>query len=141
MYGDVLSPPRSVADVVHWLNFLSSVDDDDGGGDGRRHRATTRYAAINAAVEATTINERTLRLRSQDVFLRDNISSGDVLVVSIGGNDIALCPTPCTIASMAGLLCLPSACLDHGRSFGAVPVSLVRGAVRNIIPPPIVAGK
>ncbi|KAL3821671.1 hypothetical protein ACHAXA_006091 [Cyclostephanos tholiformis] len=23
---------------------------------------------------------------------------------------------------MAGLLCLPSACLDHGRSFGAVPV-------------------
>lgn len=57
-------------------------------------------------------------------FLRDNISPEDVLVVSIGGNDIALCPTPCTILSVAGLLCLPSSCLEGGRSFGAVPVSM-----------------
>jgi hypothetical protein len=122
VYGDVLSPPRSVTDVVHWLNYLSAARDDD---DGAVRRRTTKYAAINAAVEATTLNERTLRLRRQDVFLRDHISSGDVLIVSIGGNDIALCPTPCTMASMAGLLCLPTACLNHGRSFGAVPVSLV----------------
>ena len=119
VYGDVLSPPRSVTDVVHWLNYLSAARNND---DGAARRRTTRYAAINAAVEATTLNERTLRLRGQDAFLRDRISSGDVLVVSVGGNDIALYPTPCTIASMAGLLCLPTACLNYGRSFGVVPV-------------------
>lgn len=75
------------------------------------------------AVEATTLNERCRRLRPQDKFIQDNISSQDVLVVSIGGNDIALAPTPCTICSVAGLLCLPTSCLESGRSFGAVPVS------------------
>ena len=77
----------------------------------------------NIAVEATTLNERCRRLRPQDKFIRDNISSQDVLIVSIGGNDIALAPTPCTICSVAGLLCLPTGCLESGRSFGAVPVS------------------
>lgn len=142
VYADVLSPPRSVADVVHWLNYLSAVRYDDenrkgantiggsgggndyvDGGKGRRDSRARKYLAINAAVEATTLNERTLRLRPQDAFLRDNISPGDVLIVSVGGNDIALCPAPCTVASMAGLLCLPSACLSRGRSFGSVPVS------------------
>ena len=138
----MLSPPRSVADVVHWLNYLSAVRYEDeyrngantidssrggkdnvDGGKERRVEGARKYAAINAAVEATTLNERTLRLRPQDAFLRDNISPGDVLIVSVGGNDIALCPAPCTVASMAGLLCLPSACLSRGRSFGSVPVS------------------
>ena len=74
-------------------------------------------------MEATTLNERSYRLRPQDKYIRDNISSQDILIVSIGGNDIALAPTPCTICSVAGLLCLPVRCLEGGRSFGAVPVS------------------
>jgi hypothetical protein len=78
---------------------------------------------LYTTVEATTLNERCLKLRPQDRFLRDNISSNDVLIVSIGGNDIALLPTPCTIASVAGLLCLPMSCLESGRSFGSVPVN------------------
>ena len=73
-------------------------------------------------MEATTLNERSYRLRAQDKFIRDNISSEDVLIVSIGGNDIALAPAPCTICSVAGLLCLPLSCLENGRSFGAIPV-------------------
>ena len=36
---------------------------------------------------------------------------------------MTLCPTPCTIASVAGLLCLPNRCLESGRAFGSVPVS------------------
>jgi hypothetical protein len=75
-------------------------------------------------VEATTLNERSYRLRPQDKFIRDNISSNDVLIVSVGGNDIALAPAPCTILSIAGLLCLPMGCLEGGRSFGAVPVRM-----------------
>lgn len=79
-------------------------------------------SAINTAVEATTLNERTFRLRPQDVFLRDNIKEDDILIVSIGGNDIALIPSPCTIASIASLLCLPLTCSEKGFSCGVVPV-------------------
>ena len=128
VYKDVLHPPQSVCDVTYWLNSLlegdrynnihSSADCHD------ERRRIIKYAAINTAVEATTLNERTYSLRSQDKFIRDNISSNDVLIVSVGGNDIALCPTPCTIASVAGLLCLPTRCLEGGRSFGSVPVSV-----------------
>lgn len=116
VYGSVLDPPSSVCDVTYWLNALSKSD--------RFHNHdAVKYAAINTAVEATTLNERCRRLREQDIFLRDNISEEDVLVVSIGGNDIALAPAPCTIASIAGLLCLPTSCLEGGRSCGSCPVN------------------
>lgn len=72
-------------------------------------------------MEATTLNERCSRLRPQDIFLRDNILENDILIVSIGGNDVALAPTPCTIASMAGLLCLPSSCVTMGKSCFSIP--------------------
>ena len=130
-YANVLQPPTSVCDVTYWLNSLSESDrfqkrSDDSNSNAKYAAidSNTKYAAINTAVEATTLNERCRKLRPQDIFLRDNISSEDVLIVSIGGNDIALSPTPCTIASIAGLLCLPTSCLEGGRSFGAVPVSL-----------------
>ena len=51
-------------------------------------------AAINTAVEATTLNERTFRFRSQDKLIQEYIEQEDILVVSIGGNDVALCPCP-----------------------------------------------
>jgi hypothetical protein len=74
-------------------------------------------------VEATTLNERCLRLRPQDIFVRDHLQANDVLVVSIGGNDVALAPTPCTIASIIGLVhCTPTWCLEQGFVFGSVPV-------------------
>ncbi|KAL7489730.1 hypothetical protein ACHAW6_015456 [Cyclotella cf. meneghiniana] len=128
-YAQVLEPPLSVCDVTYWLNYLSENNQ------SYKQISCTKYAAINTAVppskksriiikvEATTLNERCLRLRPQDKFLRDNLSSNDVLIVSIGGNDIALAPTPCTIASVAGLLCLPLSCLENGKSFGAVPMN------------------
>jgi hypothetical protein len=125
VYGDVLRPPRSVADVTYWLNYVSAFRYDKNAANSdnnRKEKKNRKYAAINTAVEATTLNERTYKLRPQDIFLRDNISSEDVLIVSIGGNDIAMCPTPCTILSMAGLMCLPTSWLANGRSFGAVPV-------------------
>lgn len=143
-YAEILDPPVSICDFTYWLNYLSENNE--------RFKHGTRYIAINTAgefvvlilcffvlfysrmyanessrfcylVEATTLNERSYRLRPQDKFIRDNISSQDVLIVSIGGNDIALAPTPCTICSVAGLLCLPARCLEGGKSFGAVPVS------------------
>jgi hypothetical protein len=139
VYAQILDPPQSVCDVTYWLNklLLEARDPTSGGvgcGGGGGHgsdvghnenseRFKRRYAAINTAVEATTLNERCIHLRPQDRFLRDNISSEDVLIVSIGGNDIALRPTPCTIVSMAGLIGLPMSCLEGARSFDSAPVS------------------
>ena len=134
VYSDILHPPSSICDVTYWLNHLeatSSAAAATASSGSSKHESTTsgstsnntRYAAINCAVEATTLNQRTTRgLLPQDKFIRDNISSQDVLIVSIGGNDVALAPTPCTIASLAGLLCcLPSSCLENGTTFGTVP--------------------
>jgi len=111
-YKDVLEPPTSVCDVTYWLNYLAQE-----GQAGQQ----PRIASINTAVEATTLNERTRKLRPQDIFLRDNIRKEDTLVVSIGGNDVALAPTPCTILSMFGLLSLPVSCIENAVSCGAVP--------------------
>ena len=72
-------------------------------------------------VEATTLNERSYKLRPQDIFLRDNIAQDDVLIVSVGGNDVALFPTPCTIASMASLMCLPPKCVENSNTCFTVP--------------------
>jgi hypothetical protein len=74
------------------------------------------------AVEATTLNERSYKLRPQDRFLRNNIRPNDILIVSVGGNDVALCPTPCTIVSMLGVLSLPVTCVENGFSCGVAPV-------------------
>jgi lysophospholipase L1-like esterase len=113
-YREVLDPPSSNADVTYWLNYLSL---------NNRRGHPTRLAAINTAVEATTVNERTFRLRSQDRFLRDNLKSNDILVVSVGGNDVAMAPAPCTIVSVLSLVCMPATCLENGCARAPIPVS------------------
>ena len=126
VYRDVLDPPTSNADVTYWLNYLALQQRqrrrqqksriNNGGGE--------RLAAINTAVEATTLNERTRRLRPQDRFLRDNMQPNDVLVVSVGGNDVALAPLPCTIFSILALMkCMPITCLENGCVAASAPVS------------------
>ena len=108
-YESILQPPRMKQDVTYWLNEYC-------------HTRSTRMAAINTAVEATTLNERTIRLRPQDEFVRDHIQAQDVLIVSVGGNDVALCPSPCTILSLLGLVkCCPTACIDRGVTCGTIP--------------------
>ena len=97
-YRTVLEPPVSVCDVTYWLHAMGSP---------------AGMAAINAAVEATTLNERTFRLRPQDEFIRDHLSNNDILIVSAGGNDVALMPLPCTICSIVSLLHIPMACLEQ----------------------------
>ena len=100
-YKSVLRPPVMRQDVAYHLTDLSLK----AGGP----------AAINCAVEATTLNQRMYGLLPQDKFIRDNIRPTDVLVVSVGGNDIALSPAPCTILNMLGLICCtPKPCIERG---------------------------
>jgi hypothetical protein len=64
------------------------------------------YVAINCAVEESKVSSRDGRcLLSHDAFIRDNITEDDIVVVSVGGNDIALTLNPCTICNMLGLIC------------------------------------
>lgn len=80
-YEKFLVPPVSKRDVCYWLNAALGP----------------RYAVLNCAVEESTIARRQDDLLPQDVFIRDNISADDVLVVSVGGNDIVLRPSMATI--------------------------------------------
>ena len=60
------------------------------------------------------------------MFLRDNIQENDVLIVSVGGNDVALAPTPCTICSIVGLVyCTPTSILESGIVCGSIPVRYI----------------
>ena len=116
-YENKLYPQQSKCDVVYWMNYILYHEQN-------QTIEPSFIGAINSAVEATTLNQRRggLALTEQDKFLRDNIQSNDVLVVSIGGNDVALSPTPCTIASMLGLICVPQIIIENGCSLCTCPL-------------------
>ena len=129
-YESLLDPPRSKPDITFWLNHLLATVLLSEENDTEQEASTTqmqqtkhqRWAAINTAVEMSTLNERTFRLWPQDKFLRDNIRADDILVVSVGGNDVALRPSPCTIINMiCAIHCTPQYCLDHGCTSGTMP--------------------
>lgn len=124
-YAEVLRPPLSKCDVNYWLNYLALERQQrvPSNLDYHHHSSRLRLSAINAAVEATTLNRRTFSFTEQDKFIHDNIAAGDVLIVSLGGNDIALLPSPCTISAITGLvLCTPVACLEAGFTCCSVPL-------------------
>jgi len=101
-YEDFLQQPTMKADVCYWLNSEAM------------RRGETDLACINTAIEATTLAERSTSLLPQDRFVHDHITAQDYLVVSIGGNDIALRPSNATIFNMLVLLHLvPQMCIDY----------------------------
>lgn len=76
-------------------------------------------------------------LLPQDVFIRDNIRSDDILVVSVGGNDIALRPTASTIFNillMQYLNSISSISSGPSRCFGMPHfVTLFRDNMKNYL--------
>ena len=111
-YEDILSPPKSRKDVAYWMNFELKRQ-------GFRGKLTT----LNCAVEESALGDRLCTtLLDQDAFIRDNISKDDVLVVSVGGNDIALKPSPCTVCNIISLVyCTSTSCLRHCTYGAALP--------------------
>mmetsp|Transcript_4893 Transcript_4893/g.16416 ORF Transcript_4893/g.16416 Transcript_4893/m.16416 type:complete len:312 (+) Transcript_4893:127-1062(+) len=108
-YERVLHPPTSRPDVAYHLNAIPA--------------AAERSITINAAIEESRVGQRVgwfrTELMPQDVFVRDRLTPDDVLVVSVGGNDIALAPTPATIWNMLWLLRMNTTetlkyALEHG---------------------------
>jgi hypothetical protein len=78
-YENVMTP-MVVADVCYWLNESLSRND-------------SPYAAINCAVEASTLYDRRDALLGHDEFVRKHLEKDDIIIVSVGGNDIALNPS------------------------------------------------
>lgn len=103
-YERVLSPPHMVKDVSYWLNVECA--------ERCKALGLPSMAAINTAIEESCLSQReTEGLLPQDEFIRSHITEKDVLVVDVGGNDVALRPTLGVILNMALLLYLTPTCL------------------------------
>jgi hypothetical protein len=102
IYEEVLQTPFPRPDVTFWLNHLL----EDSG------------TTLNLAVEATMLRERDSDLLEHDKFIRDNITPNDILIVSVGGNDVAMKPTFSTMRRMLQLSWLtPFSSLEKGNAW------------------------
>ena len=90
-YETCLAPPKAKQDIAYWLNF-------------EMEQRQLNLFALNCAVEESSIGSRIHKLPVQDQFLRDTISKNDILVVSLGGNDVVLKPTLCGVLSTLSLV-------------------------------------
>jgi len=90
-YENILDPPKMVGDVAYHVNKVLS-------------ERNINKLALNCAVEESTLGCRSDKLLIQDEFIRDNINKNDTLVVSVGGNDIALRPSLKTMWNMVLLM-------------------------------------
>ena len=94
-YEEILHPQISRRDVAHAINYELV-----------KRGLGKEYVAINCAVEESKVSSRDGRFHlPQDAFIRETVTEKDIVVVSVGGNDIALSINPCTICNMLGLVC------------------------------------
>jgi hypothetical protein len=101
-FEQILQPRIMKQDVCYWMNSEAV------------QRGEVDLVCINTAVEATSLNNRACCwLTAQDRLIQDHIQEEDTLIVSVGGNDIALAPLLCTVVSMAAMVCCtPQVCLE-----------------------------
>lgn len=88
-YEHVLSPARMVKDVAYWLNRGAN-----------QRLGPHEVCTLMTSVEESTLDDRRQGLLRQDRFIRDHITEADYLIVSVGGNDIALDPSLRTAINM-----------------------------------------
>jgi len=88
-YQQILEPKLMKKDISYHLNKVLATNKMD-------------YICINTSIEETTLGIRDGgdNLLPQDQFIQENIQRDDILIVSVGGNDIALAPTSSTIFNM-----------------------------------------
>jgi hypothetical protein len=125
-YEDILSPPQSRQDIAYWMNYAltqiqldtkSNSDDNNNplSSSKPQQQKQGHWSVINCAIEESTVGARSCgRLLPQDHFISDNIQSQDILIISVGGNDIALHPSLCTILNLLCLTFCPTQfCIDQ----------------------------
>eukprot|EP00960_Hanusia_phi_P045023 756983-Hanusia_phi.AAC.3 len=116
-YEQILEPPLMVKDVSYWMNFELAEKKVDISSLPPSLPPSPRVTVL-AAVEATTLTSRTGGvqcccmptcggLHAQDELIRQYLKEQDYLVVSVGGNDIALAPSICTIIALLTVMVTP----------------------------------
>ena len=122
-YEKVLNNPFMKGDVCYNLNKILAVD--------------KNYFCLNCAVEESTLDDRKSKLLAQDKFVRKYIRSNDILIVSIGGNDIVLKPKFQTIINLISLIYLNSnnKIMDDPRKVKGMMyfINLFKNEVKNIL--------
>ena len=124
------SPSRMVMDVSYPMNDLAE-----------RRFGSGKVVTIMSSIEESTIADREASATGMlypDHFIRDNITEQDYLIVSVGGNDIALNPTIRTAFNMAMLVRSPTWMIENhvAPGFGyfvKLFQSKILNMVRNIV--------
>jgi lysophospholipase L1-like esterase len=118
----LVSPPLAPPDVAAALNALLP---------STRH--LSEHAAVNCAVEESTLRARShgTRLLPQDALIAARLRTRDVLVISVGGNDVVLSPTLSTATALARVLCCGDAC--GGAGGYAALASLFRDELQALV--------
>ncbi|KAF1964625.1 hypothetical protein BU23DRAFT_561753 [Bimuria novae-zelandiae CBS 107.79] len=102
IYYHTLSRPTPKPDVAFWMN----------------HMLGSRATCINTAVEASMLRERDDDLLPHDKFIQESIREDDILVASVGCNDIAMSPNFSTMWRMLALAYLtPSSSIAKGNAW------------------------
>ncbi|KAH7116193.1 hypothetical protein B0J11DRAFT_561608 [Dendryphion nanum] len=102
IYNVTLEKPTPKPDVSFWLNHLLGP----------------RATCINTSVEESMLRQRDSDLNAHDTFIKDHIQKQDVLIVSVGANDVAMRPTLATILHMLRLAWFTSrANIDNGTAW------------------------
>ncbi|KAF2661011.1 hypothetical protein K491DRAFT_505221 [Lophiostoma macrostomum CBS 122681] len=79
--------------------------------------AQRKATCINAAVEASMLRDRAEKLLPQDTVIQKNMKQEDILIVSVGVNDIAMNPTCTTIMNLLKLAWFtPTSQITKGKS-------------------------
>lgn len=116
--------PRMVKDVCFHLNDLAA-----------ERLGPGKVCTVMTSIEESTIQDRIDHgLLAQDVYIRDNIRPDDFLIVSMGGNDIALRPTLRTAVNMAMLTRSPSWLIRIGMAPGmGYFLELLRDRIQEVL--------
>ena len=118
-YERFISPPLVVPDVTSCL--IAALSSEMG----------LSHTVLNCAVEESTLQGRVVRqvgssgppqlTRPHDIFAAQACGAvtGDIMVLSLGGNDIVLSPSLSTIAALVGTLhCASISALESGTAWG-----------------------
>jgi len=105
-------------DIAYWVNkhVLDRSAEFDTATDGGSGKGSF---CLNCAVEESTLSDRfNGELLAHDAFVRDNLRADDIVIISAGGNDIALRPSVGTIINMIALLLQSSSMIESGWCIG-----------------------
>jgi len=97
-YEHILEPRRMIRDVAYWLNAELSG---------------TGLCCVNASVEESTLEDRQRGLKEHDMIIRECLRPADIIVTSVGGNDVALRPSAATRMCIMQLLTSPKGSDKH----------------------------